>query len=377
MGACTSKSTSKSRNIQSKKVETSIGRKSQSVSRQRQEQNIQNPGTQKQSQKETDRTLPSQKSGREMETMSNVVIDHTKIHILEASEEQKLQDKPMVQVQSQSSQISKKQAGAGKADNKTDRINGGNLEGEKSEVIIKKPMADLPCFPCKEDAKCAKDAATTALPQKEKEFPGASTAPLAVGEGSAICAKDEASSCFSQCMSPRGYMRILRSKFNLIDENGDKLISREEFLTAWKTNPINDLDGWKVFKEMDTNNSGFVSFSEFSIWWLERAMSAMNADFQKMCVGTHRYITLRDFQVACETNFLCPLSEATEFFKKLDVNRDGKLSFKEFRDGTEQHYIMRTLQESSNIRALGKARSKTRKPSAQEKGKLDYKRSDQ
>jgi len=157
-------------------------------------------------------------------------------------------------------------------------------------------------------------------------------------------------------------MRALKSKFREFDKNGDGLITKKEFIANWKASPIDGLNGEELFKEIDTNSSGSVSLSEFSAWFLKKAWGAIFNAFKKMDKRNDLKIQMQDFLKACNSNFLCPVSEAKKLFKKLDVNGDGWLSFEEFRDGTENHYILRTLQDFGKTKgAKGKVSKKKRK----------------
>jgi len=146
-------------------------------------------------------------------------------------------------------------------------------------------------------------------------------------------------------ITPLKQREILRDMFEKFDTDGDKRISRDEFFERWKTNPIDDLDAGKVFQDIDCNSSGFISLSEFTSWYLSRAMRTLVADFKKMGKRKSARISKKDFVEACKSNVLFPVSEAEELFTKFDKNGDGKLTFKEFRDTAEQHYIAKTLQQ--------------------------------
>jgi len=152
--------------------------------------------------------------------------------------------------------------------------------------------------------------------------------------------------------------RILKGKFRKMDENGDKLLSRNEFIKGWKKQPINNLDGGEVFELMDKNSSGFVSLSEFSHWYLKRSWSTLIAHFNKMACGSGLRISKKDFVEACKSHALCRDFEADDLFRKLDVNGDGELSIEEFGDEVEEEYIIRLLRESG---AAGKAKGKKNK----------------
>jgi len=152
--------------------------------------------------------------------------------------------------------------------------------------------------------------------------------------------------------------RILKGKFRKMDENGDKLLSREEFIKGWEKQPVDNLYAGEVFEQMDKNSSGFVSLSEFSHWYLKRSWGTLIAYFNKMASGSGFRISKDDFVEACKSHALCRDFEASDLFRKLDVNGDGELSIEEFGDEVEEEYIIRLLLESG---AAGKAKGKKKK----------------
>jgi len=133
-----------------------------------------------------------------------------------------------------------------------------------------------------------------------------------------------------------------------MDKDGNKEISRDEFLEGWKKHPVGKLDGGKVFGEMDINSSGIVSLSEFCSWYLKRSWNTLLADFTKIYKGGS-VISKTYFIDACTSLALCSDLEADELFKKLDVNGDGELQYEEFSSETEQHYIINSLLLESEV----------------------------
>jgi len=147
-------------------------------------------------------------------------------------------------------------------------------------------------------------------------------------------------------------LEIMNAKFKHIDTNADGLISREEFLAAWeKYNTTMDLDGEDVFEDLDINETGFITQSDFNKWYLHETWNAIATDFRKMDKNGDLKISKEEFLEGC--NNLCPAIHAENLFKKLDVNGDGMLSFKEFSDGTEQEYIVRVLNGYLNVEKAG------------------------
>jgi len=149
--------------------------------------------------------------------------------------------------------------------------------------------------------------------------------------------------------------RSIRSKFKEVDKNGDKMISKEEFLDNWENNPIDDLDGAKVFEEMDVNSSGLVSLSEFTNWHHTLvAWAAIVNNFTKKLNRNEQKVSKKEFLEVCKSNSLCTVSDAKALFKKLNVNGTEMLNLAEICDRAEVKYILHTLQESSAAKLRGK-----------------------
>lgn len=60
------------------------------------------------------------------------------------------------------------------------------------------------------------------------------------------------------------YYNDLWTKFEGLDEDGDRRLDKEEFEKAAEVVGIDNVD--EVFDEMDVNNGGFVLFDEFCAW---------------------------------------------------------------------------------------------------------------
>jgi len=138
-------------------------------------------------------------------------------------------------------------------------------------------------------------------------------------------------------------MRVINRKFDKIDKNSDGRLSREEFVSCLKETNTSDLDP-KEFSKI-AHGKKFITRQDLTEFYICKTWDAIISDFMMMDAKGDLKISKEVFVDSCRSNQnLCSEYQAEMLFEKLDVNGDDELSFKEFKGGMEQEYIVRTLE---------------------------------
>ena len=141
---------------------------------------------------------------------------------------------------------------------------------------------------------------------------------------------------------PEEELEEYKDAFNLFDKDGKGYITRKEFGKALKnlgqTVSAEDLD--KIMLELDSDGSGQIEFPEFVTYMQKTKVTEEVEDedeiikaFMNFDKDNKNYITCREFKYV-----LCSLGkdnkftdeEAEELFKEADLDKDGKLQYREF-----------------------------------------------
>jgi len=228
-------------------------------------------------------------------------------------------------------------------DNKVDEVGANG----KMETSVEKEKAETPEVFNIQPLGSGNDGAKSNPQEQIQEQEPKQEDPLKVEDNNVINAVEK-SNLKLQTISTLERTRVLNLKFDKIDTNGDNKISEEEFLVAWKTCGNVNLNGKNAFTNIDRNGTGFITRKDFNNFYLLQTYDEIISDFMKM-VNDELQISKSNFQKAWMSKYPCSTSDAEKLFQKLDVNNDGVLSFKEFKDGTEQDYVVRTLQKYMNF----------------------------
>jgi Ca2+-binding EF-hand superfamily protein len=113
----------------------------------------------------------------------------------------------------------------------------------------------------------------------------------------------------------------LFEKFSIIDVNGDRRLSKQEFVAAAsRIEELKDIDPSAIFDQLDTNKGGIVLFDEFCAWFADGAMGP-RTNKSKQPVKIKR---------VAPTRILLPIqTSVSDVFKRVDFNGNGMLSLAE------------------------------------------------
>lgn len=133
---------------------------------------------------------------------------------------------------------------------------------------------------------------------------------------------------------PRVNKRVL---FQTLDQNKDGRLSREEFLAMWRDRNA----GLTLFRQLDVDRDGYLTYQEFSRPW-GRAFRAQDINrrhvFRSLDADQDGALTPGELAA-----FFADPARAAAFFKRLDRNRDNRVSWDEFRQGRDPAMMINIL----------------------------------
>lgn len=147
-------------------------------------------------------------------------------------------------------------------------------------------------------------------------------------------------------------LKDLRNAFQEIDTDGNGIITLEEFTHAFEKNGVHDANLEKVFKTIDANQTGCISYSEFLASAMRRKMFSdeekLIEAFDRLDVDGNGYLEIDDFKQLMGEEF--NQQEVEEMIRSADKSKDGKIDFDEFMQMMRDAYartIKKTLPEGT------------------------------
>eukprot|EP00761_Pharyngomonas_kirbyi_P002792 gb/GECH01002796.1/.p1 GENE.gb/GECH01002796.1/~~gb/GECH01002796.1/.p1 ORF type:complete len:171 (+),score=45.96 gb/GECH01002796.1/:1-513(+) len=138
---------------------------------------------------------------------------------------------------------------------------------------------------------------------------------------------------------------IIKSLFNKYDESGDGRIDKEEFRSLCEDvgYPLDDEALEYAFRLVDTNGNREVSFDEFLDFWrhndkfkrLEASqleeMSEAAKLFRRYDLDSDRVISFDEFKVLCQDlGYNLNADQISHYFSHMDKDNNNSISFSEF-----------------------------------------------
>merc|ERR1712176_540317 len=96
-------------------------------------------------------------------------------------------------------------------------------------------------------------------------------------------------------LTPKERSEAIKAKFRAFDTDGDKLLSKKEFLLLWPEYGINNRDGSEVFEQIDKTNSGTISLAEFDQFYVEENVAMILEEFRAIDNDGDKFITQKEF----------------------------------------------------------------------------------
>jgi calcium-dependent protein kinase len=125
--------------------------------------------------------------------------------------------------------------------------------------------------------------------------------------------------------------------FKDIDVNGDGKLSKEEIMNGFDkyfNKTMNEEEVDKMFESVDTDNSGFIDYSEFIVAAMNEKNLLTNdkleAAFKMFDKDGSGLITPDEIKEVLGKGGNLPEEALNEIIKQVDDNGDGEISFEEF-----------------------------------------------
>merc|ERR1711951_3337 len=127
----------------------------------------------------------------------------------------------------------------------------------------------------------------------------------------------------------------LREAFKLFDADGDGLISADELksLISKVGGSMADAEAKALIHAADKDGNQGIDFNEFAKFWetLHGESDAVREEFSKIDADKSGYITKDEMVKVISSEFQGDqMEEAKSVIDKLDVDKDGKVSYPEF-----------------------------------------------
>merc|ERR1711990_1429899 len=128
----------------------------------------------------------------------------------------------------------------------------------------------------------------------------------------------------------------LREAFKLFDADGDGMISAEELVTLISKvgGQMADADAKALIHAADKDGNQGIDFSEFAKFWEAlhgEDEGKIRAEFGKLDTDNSGFITRDEMVAVISSEFQGDkMEEAKKAIEKLDVDKDGRVSYPEF-----------------------------------------------
>ena len=138
----------------------------------------------------------------------------------------------------------------------------------------------------------------------------------------------------TQCLTVKD-VRSLRQVFQTIDKDGDGKLSREELLEEYSktsADPSEDVD--RIMKAVDTDNNGFIDYSEFIKATLDRRQLLSAANLQRAFKAFDRdesgSISAQELKAMLQGSAVIEEQVWAQIIEEIDQNGDGEIDLEEF-----------------------------------------------
>eukprot|EP00931_Biecheleriopsis_adriatica_P003729 TRINITY_DN105500_c0_g1_i1.p1 TRINITY_DN105500_c0_g1~~TRINITY_DN105500_c0_g1_i1.p1 ORF type:complete len:264 (+),score=63.26 TRINITY_DN105500_c0_g1_i1:49-840(+) len=139
-------------------------------------------------------------------------------------------------------------------------------------------------------------------------------------------------------------MAKIRMMFNALDQDDSKVIEREEFVAALAAEGMDQQEGQALFRKMDTTNSGKLTIAKFDNYVATTTLELIKDTFKLLHPSKDRVVEKKEFKAYFMGNGLSQ-DQASALWNSLDTNKNGKISFIEFREWAQDAFISESVDQ--------------------------------
>jgi len=143
-------------------------------------------------------------------------------------------------------------------------------------------------------------------------------------------------------------MDAIKAIFIAADEDGNKLISLDEWKACCKKKDGKKYDEEKAvkdFKTIDQSNSGDISLAELDLYIVNLQLDGVRIKFKNADSDKDRKLDKKEFHKFFTKEGM-KKKNINKLWKKCDANNDGKVSYVEFKDWMEREMADGVLAET-------------------------------
>jgi len=153
---------------------------------------------------------------------------------------------------------------------------------------------------------------------------------------------------YDDAMTPSERMDAIKGIFIKADKDGNKLISLDEWIACSKEKDgkaFDEAKAKKEFKRIDQSNSGDISLAELDLFIVNLQLEQVSKKFKDADSSGDRKLDEKEFHTFFQGEGMKKRARK-QLWKKCDVNKDGKVSYIEFRDFMKAELADGTLRET-------------------------------
>mmetsp|Transcript_32372 Transcript_32372/g.59127 ORF Transcript_32372/g.59127 Transcript_32372/m.59127 type:complete len:275 (-) Transcript_32372:5-829(-) len=144
-------------------------------------------------------------------------------------------------------------------------------------------------------------------------------------------------------MSKSDRMGKIRNMFNAMDKDDSKVVERDEFVSFLVDDGVDPREAQALFASMDDSRTGRLTIAKFDHHVAMTTLEILKDAFKELDASKDRQIQKKEFKAYfMEKNGLSQ-EQTSHLWTSMDKDKNGKISFMEFRDWAQETLIGESL----------------------------------